>query len=184
MAGKINPIETGYKGYRFRSRLEARWAVFFDAMGIAWEYEPEGYALPSRHYLPDFLLTTDRLKMFIEVKPTTEHALAGVELCNQLIVATGSKTLILVGVPGEHTIICPSASREDCEPVWGDGIEFGECRRGTIPTLWLVNDGNASCLIDDPSDTSDRFPLSPCPFLEAAYDKAKSARFEHGENPR
>jgi hypothetical protein len=23
-------IETHYKGYRFRSRLEARWAVFFD----------------------------------------------------------------------------------------------------------------------------------------------------------
>ena len=26
----IKPIETKYNGYRFRSRLEARWAVFFD----------------------------------------------------------------------------------------------------------------------------------------------------------
>lgn len=25
-------IETEYKGYRFRSRLEARWAVFFDTL--------------------------------------------------------------------------------------------------------------------------------------------------------
>ena len=25
------PIETMYRGYRFRSRLEARWAVFFTA---------------------------------------------------------------------------------------------------------------------------------------------------------
>lgn len=27
----IKPIETRYKGCRFRSRPEARWAVFFDA---------------------------------------------------------------------------------------------------------------------------------------------------------
>lgn len=38
----IKPIETRYAGCRFRSRLEARWAVFFDALKIEWEYEPEG----------------------------------------------------------------------------------------------------------------------------------------------
>ena len=51
----IKPIETYYNGYRFRSRLEARWAVFFDALGVKYEYEPEGFKLPSgRMYLPDF----------------------------------------------------------------------------------------------------------------------------------
>lgn len=51
----IKPIETYYNGYRFRSRLEARWAVFFDTLGVKYEYEPEGFALPSgRCYLPDF----------------------------------------------------------------------------------------------------------------------------------
>ena len=50
-------IETEYKGYLFRSRLEARWAVFFDACGVRWEYEPEGYVLNNGQcYLPDFLL--------------------------------------------------------------------------------------------------------------------------------
>lgn len=54
---EIKPIETEYKGYRFRSRLEARWAVFFDAIGVEYEYEPEGFQLPSgRFYLPDFRL--------------------------------------------------------------------------------------------------------------------------------
>ena len=48
-------IETEYKGYRFRSRLEARWAVFFDACGVRWEYEPEGIILSDGSwYLPDF----------------------------------------------------------------------------------------------------------------------------------
>jgi hypothetical protein len=41
----IKAIETRYKGYRFRSRLEARWAVFFDALGVEWEYEKEGFDL-------------------------------------------------------------------------------------------------------------------------------------------
>jgi hypothetical protein len=50
----VKAIETAYKGYRFRSRLEARWAVFFDALGIVWEYEKEGFELPSGRYLPDF----------------------------------------------------------------------------------------------------------------------------------
>ena len=51
----IKPIETEYNGYRFRSRLEARWAVFFDALGIKYEYEPEGYTLEDgTKYLPDF----------------------------------------------------------------------------------------------------------------------------------
>jgi hypothetical protein len=41
----MRPIETKYKGCRFRSRLEARWAVFFDALGIRWWYEPEGFMM-------------------------------------------------------------------------------------------------------------------------------------------
>ncbi len=53
----IRAIETRYKQHRFRSRLEARWAVFFDALGIEWEYEAEGYDLGAAGwYLPDFWL--------------------------------------------------------------------------------------------------------------------------------
>ena len=58
---QIQAIETIYKGYRFRSRLEARWAVFFDAMGVKWEYEPQGYVLDDgTAYLPDFYLHINR----------------------------------------------------------------------------------------------------------------------------
>ena len=54
----IKPIETEYKGYKFRSRLEARWAVFFDACGVEWEYEPEVFDLgDGLYYLPDFRLS-------------------------------------------------------------------------------------------------------------------------------
>lgn len=64
----IKAIETMYNGYRFRSRLEARWAVFFDAMGIKYEYESEGYDLGALGwYLPDFWLPD--AKWHVEVKP-------------------------------------------------------------------------------------------------------------------
>ena len=32
----LKPIQTEYGGFLFRSRLEARWAVFFDACGVDW----------------------------------------------------------------------------------------------------------------------------------------------------
>lgn len=66
--GDIKPIETIYNGYRFRSRLEARWAVFFDALGIKYEYEKEGYELESGRYLPDFWVSD--LEYHIEIKPS------------------------------------------------------------------------------------------------------------------
>lgn len=65
---EIKAIETFYNGYRFRSRLEARWAVFFDALHIKYEYEPEGYHLSNgTNYLPDFFLPD--FNVFAEVKP-------------------------------------------------------------------------------------------------------------------
>lgn len=67
MRETIKPIETFYNGYRFRSRLEARWAVFFDAAKIKYQYEPEGYQLDNdQYYLPDFYLPD--FDTYVEVK--------------------------------------------------------------------------------------------------------------------
>lgn len=73
MTPEIKAIETVYRGYRFRSRLEARWAVVFDALGIRWQYEHEGYKLPSgKRYLPDFYLPD--VDVLVEVKGKVEGA--------------------------------------------------------------------------------------------------------------
>jgi hypothetical protein len=50
----LKPIETVYRGWRFRSRLEARWAVFLETCGLTFDYEPEGFDLDGLWYLPDF----------------------------------------------------------------------------------------------------------------------------------
>ena len=57
-------IPTRYAGVRFRSRLEARWAAFFDLVGWQWEYEPIDLA----GYIPDFMLMLAR-PVLVEVKP-------------------------------------------------------------------------------------------------------------------
>ena len=66
----IKAIETYYNGYRFRSQLEARWAVFFDAMGIRYLYEYEGFEHDFgdcvMRYLPDFYLPD--YDLYAEVK--------------------------------------------------------------------------------------------------------------------
>lgn len=62
----LKAIETHYDGYLFRSRLEARWAVFFNTLGIKYEYEKEGYQLDAGLYLPDFWLPESRV--WVEVK--------------------------------------------------------------------------------------------------------------------
>lgn len=67
MMKELIPIDTEYKGLYFRSRLEARWAVFFDAIKWKWEYEFQDYVLPSGRYLPDFYFPD--INCYGEVKP-------------------------------------------------------------------------------------------------------------------
>ena len=62
----IAAIQTHYAGCHFRSRLEARWAVFFDTLNIKWEYEKEGFTNGTDCYLPDFYLPAT--KTWVEVK--------------------------------------------------------------------------------------------------------------------
>jgi len=63
-------IETSYRGYTFRSRLEARWAVFFDSMGISFSYENHPVHTSLGAYLPDFLLALPNgTRVIVEVKP-------------------------------------------------------------------------------------------------------------------
>jgi len=61
----IKSIPTTYDGVRFRSRLEATWAAFFDAVGWKWQYEPLDYD----GWTPDFILFGAHDVIPVEVKP-------------------------------------------------------------------------------------------------------------------
>lgn len=85
---RLKPLETLYDGHRFRSRREARWAVFFKEAGIPAEYEEQGYDLGAAGwYLPDFRVNRDTpADHFFEVKgvtPTREELAKAEALCEQ-----------------------------------------------------------------------------------------------------
>ena len=65
---KIKAIPTTYNGIRYRSRLEATWACFFDSLG--WEHEYEPFDLDG--YIPDFVLRFPKKNVLVEVKPMLE----------------------------------------------------------------------------------------------------------------
>jgi len=64
MNGLIRAIPTYYEGTQFRSRLEARWAAFFDLAGWPWEYEP----VDLNGWIPDFRLR-GKTPALCEIKP-------------------------------------------------------------------------------------------------------------------
>lgn len=182
LAGNINshrikPIETKYKGYRFRSRLEARWAIFFDSLGISWEYEKEGYDLGDLgKYLPDFwmphmvgVLANSGWGLWAEMKPY-KIDIDSEPFKKVLSLAKNTKhnALIFQGYPKKdgYTVTKISATHFE-NPVIIEGLRFEN------------DDGYIRLRVDD-------FPSYPAAYfgdLEKAYQKARSARFEHGEEP-
>lgn len=158
-------------GYRFRSRLEARWAVFFQSLGVDWEYEPEGFDLgPDGWYLPDFWLP--KLEMWAEVKAT---AFSAEELARTHALAngTGREVLRLVGPPcfrvyWATTPIDDEDSRgEDFDYILDDQYVHDEHRWFGSPGL--VDESDAGAAYEQSDQT------------RAAYAAARGARFEHGE---
>jgi hypothetical protein len=83
---------TWYEGVRFRSRLEATWAAFFDLTGFRWEYEP--YDL--QFWTPDFVIHHDAhlpSGALVEVKPLWGMAF---DATNKIF-ASGCHTALLLG---------------------------------------------------------------------------------------
>jgi len=162
----MQAIETVYKGYRFRSRLEARWAVFFDALGIEWEYEPEGYILKGGLcYLPDFWLP--QVDLFAEVKPVelTEDEL---EKVNLLAIESGFGVLKLVGTPENKPYLAVHPTRSGVE-------DCAYCL--TMYHNYPVEESRFYCMPGDYGKGGDAY----WPDTEFAAEKARSARFEYGE---
>ena len=92
-------IETRYAGCKFRSRLEARWAVFFDTLGVRWEYEKQGYerevAGEVFRWLPDFELPD--MDVLVEVK--SNHAALTLDLARIVHASAGRKVVFLSDIP-------------------------------------------------------------------------------------
>jgi hypothetical protein len=161
----IKAIETVYNGYRFRSRLEARWAVFFDTLGIKYEYEPEGYDIDGVWYLPDFWLPD--FGIYCEVKPVKADFSKAIKFAE----VTKKMIMLCEGLPDFRSYICyfwrPSNDESDTK-IFLDSNEFViNIRRNR---LWSVCGEIFEC--------ENHFE----PKYVNGVKAARQARFEHGEN--
>lgn len=200
---EIKPIETIYKGYKFRSRLEARWAVFFDACNVKWEYEPEGYDLGDGVcYLPDFLLhdigirsSEDKGKLYdlyVEVKGVmTEEDVDKINRFssidyiwytddngNECGEADIKNMVLVVGNIPENIddmVDCFYESRYTPSYYSFKNIDDDE-----FPALLVIKDGKLLIRGADSNYLSDVDEEG----TEKAFALARQARFEHGEKPK
>lgn len=200
----IKPIETRAYGHRFRSRLEARWAVFFESLGVQWEYEPEGFDLEGVPYLPDFRVTTGDLVYWYEIKPL------GTDYCQKF----SRFCELLTNQKDEYDNVYRPCNTEarllDGSPfdVFGSKHACPRCGLDITPELigpdwgFLCYDCDlvTNCGGDNPREIgfagTTFYPHKGWIMvsdleLQALYSKishacvsAMSARFEHGETPR
>ncbi|PKN68488.1 MAG: hypothetical protein CVU54_14315 [Deltaproteobacteria bacterium HGW-Deltaproteobacteria-12] len=209
MSYHAQAIDTVYKEYRFRSRLEARWAVFFDAVGLPFDYEKEGFVLDDgTKYLPDFWLPS--LNMWAEIKSEI-NIIESISLDSCLFSASVIQHLrscelfqlmrrfrnsqqwpvaCIIGQPGKHRI-------------WFFGWDLSNTSGGEFEddnALWCIANGQVTLDVHIKSPDREiysdslygpvlehftyardhRYIVGP---IEDALKQARQARFEHGEKP-
>lgn len=154
---------TQYNGYKFRSRTEARWAVFFDVLGVEYLYEHEDFEVKGRRYLPDFFLP-DLMPggCFAEVK----HRFSGFErqLCVDLCEVYSVPVILLVDHPSINPT--PVLIFEHGEVVEYKGVIHGAYRK----SIWFEPAAYDATVLGQN-------------YLDAV-EAAREARFEFGETPR
>lgn len=65
---------TWYRNCQFRSRIEARWCIFMDHIGVPWNYEVDTYNVaPGIQYGPDFYLPRQECWLEIKHRPARPH---------------------------------------------------------------------------------------------------------------
>jgi hypothetical protein len=134
----MKAIETSYKGNKFKSRLEYRWAYFFDQIDASWYYEFQGYALDCYWYLPDFYIP--KWKCYFEAKDPSlwlnfenkyREFRSAFWKCALLSRATQHKTILCFGGFGSNKadpmcVFMPGYNKNTFRVITGEGL-FGKC---------------------------------------------------------
>jgi len=174
----IQAIPTSYGGRKYRSRLEAKWALIFDNLGIKYEYEEQGYIVGRDgfgvRYLPDFVLYGGSYrcpkKLYVEVKGNMT-----IDSASKIKLFSERNPLYIVGaIPTD--LFDPSNGMPD---------EYG------FPYYnFLTVDGDYYDAVLGAKKGggwglfgTDYFDDMDVVKTEMAYSIARQARFEYGETP-
>jgi len=119
----LNPIPTYYAGCRYRSRLEARCAVFFDHSETPFQYEWEGFNINGVRYLPDFYLPS--MNSYLEVKGQWDSSLTKPRLLAEELGSDFGVYALVGGFPSERQLARTGWWDADAQTgITGMGQEF------------------------------------------------------------
>lgn len=110
----IKSIPTQYAGIEFRSRLEAKWAAFFDQCGWKWAYEP----LDMNGWIPDFAI--GEIPTLVEVKPFYREE-EWADECKKIVDSGCKQPVILFGADPTF---------------WADGLDDQDRQIGWLFSPW------------------------------------------------
>jgi hypothetical protein len=93
-----------YGGVRYRSHLEARWAIFLDHLAVKALYEPQGFTTDGEPYLPDFAIFGALGLMWAEIKPEWQSDPEGVAKWRRFSAQRPqpSRAVLFAGLPTLH----------------------------------------------------------------------------------
>jgi len=197
----VKAIDTHYQGHRFRSRLEARWAVVFDELGLQWQYEPQGYELEHRitrepgtfNYLPDFFLP--EVSVWVEVKG--ELDLGGYRRLLDAAAALsapgggcGRTDVVVLGPISNYAVWPPRLpvrlhmhKGDLAASPWLPRSDYYD--RHGLTTVRLANDmGDVLSPLTGIEVLLRGIQAPTTSTFDAAVVRGREARFEHGEMPR
>lgn len=89
-----------YAGFAFRSRAEARWKIFYEALDEPAIYEPTAIDLGAFAYQPDYWLSLFRA--WVEIKGemiSDEAGMLMTEKCRQLAMQSGRPAILCFSDP-------------------------------------------------------------------------------------
>ncbi len=107
-------MEVRYSGRTYKSRLEARWGVFLEKLGVEHASSTETTNLPSgSKYRPSFWLPG--LGLVVDVKPVLPFDYNALRRLWEFAVDLGHDTLLIVGPPTRHKFAV--VNRVTCAPI-------------------------------------------------------------------
>lgn len=190
MARTIEAIPTIYDGITYRSRTEARWAIFFKELSLNFKYEQEKIEFEDGiTYLPDFYI--EDFDCYFEVKGSHDSLVIEEAHKAKRLSEMKKKVLLAIGAPSPVTpniLYFNKINNLEIEEILKDPDYRGRIMedRRDKEVYWFSSEqkdtGSYSviCALSQKSPSwtdHDRYPLIHNKVL-LAYESARNYKFE------
>ena len=174
---EIESVETLYNNIMFRSRLEARWAIFWDNLKVSYEYEPKKFDFGEMRYIPDFWLPEQQ--KWVEIKGQMPNDVE-IKKAQLLAQETKNDVAILSGLVRFDTFACNYCNSSHYITIpSGVGITYFWGKKGTLNRVHMQIDEFSFVFLGRQLGTTDLHVAFSD--IHLAFRMALAHKFPHAE---